>query len=128
MHVLITGAAGHLGRKLFDALEADPGYTVSGIDIRPVDHPEIHTADLSDDQGWVDLLKGVDVIVHLAGDREPAATWPSAIKHNMDATLTLYHHATAQKVSRVVLASSNWIHGDKRSTHDFLDRSTPQAQ
>ena len=34
MHVLITGAGGHLGRKLFDALENDPGYTVSGIDIR----------------------------------------------------------------------------------------------
>lgn len=125
MHVLITGAGGHLGRKLFDALEADPGYTVSGIDIRPVDHPDIHTADLSGDNGWVDLLKGVDVIVHLAGDREPTATWPSAIKHNMDATLSLYHHAAAKGVSRVVLASSNWIHGDKRFTHDVLNSATP---
>ena len=34
MHVLITGAGGHLGRKLFDTLESDPGYIVSGIDIR----------------------------------------------------------------------------------------------
>ncbi len=41
MHVLITGAGGHLGRKLFDVLEADPDYKVSGIDIRPVDHPDI---------------------------------------------------------------------------------------
>jgi nucleoside-diphosphate-sugar epimerase len=125
MHVLITGAGGHLGRKLFDTLESDPGYTVSGIDIRPVDHPDIHTADLSDDSSWVGLLKGVDVIVHLAGDREPSATWPSAIKHNMDATLTLYHHAVAMGVSRVVLASSNWIHGDKRFTHDALNSATP---
>ena len=38
MHVLITGAGGHLGRKLFDTLELLPGYTVSGIDIRPVNH------------------------------------------------------------------------------------------
>ncbi|MEX0279717.1 MAG: hypothetical protein AB3N13_00855 [Arenibacterium sp.] len=45
MHVLITGAGGHPGRKLFDALESDAGYSVSGIDIRPVDHPDIHTAD-----------------------------------------------------------------------------------
>ncbi|MFA3921003.1 NAD-dependent epimerase/dehydratase family protein [Ruegeria hyattellae] len=125
MHVLITGAGGHLGRKLFDTLESDPGYSVSGIDIRPVDHPDIHTADLSDDSSWVGLLKGVDVIVHLAGDREPSATWPSAIKHNMDATLTLYHHAVAMGVSRVVLASSNWIHGDKRFTHDALNSATP---
>ncbi|WP_377189533.1 NAD-dependent epimerase/dehydratase family protein [Ruegeria meonggei] len=124
MHVLITGAGGHLGRKLFDTLEGDPGYIVSGIDIRPVDHPDIHTADLSDNSGWISLLKGVDVIVHLAGDREPAATWASAIKHNMDATLSLYHHAAAMGVSRVVLASSNWVHGDKRFTHDALNSKT----
>lgn len=124
MHVLITGAGGHLGRKLFDTLEQDAGYTVSGIDIRPVDHPRIYTADLSGDLGWVDLLKGVDVIVHLAGDREPAATWASAITHNMDATLTLYHHAAANGVKRVVLASSNWVQGDKRFTDDVLSRET----
>lgn len=125
MHVLITGAGGHLGRKLFDALENDPGYRVSGIDVRPVDHPGIHCADLSADENWEHLLKGVDTIVHLAGDREPAATWPSAIKHNMDATLTLYHHASAYGVTRVVLASSNWLHGDKRFTNDVLNSATP---
>ena len=95
MHVLITGAGGHLGRKLFDALEKDPGCSVSGLDMRAVDHPDIHKADLSQDDQWAYLLKGVDVIVHLAGDREPAATWSSAITHNMDATLSLYHHAAA---------------------------------
>ncbi|RKF07678.1 NAD(P)-dependent oxidoreductase [Oceaniradius stylonematis] len=125
MHVLITGAGGHLGRKLFDALEAKPGYAVSGIDIRPTDHPRIHTADLSSEPVWADLFEGVDVIVHLAGDREPGATWPSAIKNNMDATLTLYHHAAARGVKRVVLASSNWLHGDKRFTGDRLDSTTP---
>jgi nucleoside-diphosphate-sugar epimerase len=125
MHVLITGAGGHLGRKLFDALEQDDGYRVSGIDIRPVDHPNIHAADLADGADWAELLDGVDVIVHLAGDREPAATWASAIKHNMDPTLTLYHHAAERGVRRVVLASSNWIHGDKRFTDDRLDSSTP---
>ncbi len=125
MHVLITGAGGHLGRKLFDVLEADPDYKVSGIDIRPVDHPDIHIADLSGDPIWIKLLEGVDVIVHLAGDREPAASWSSAIKHNMDATLLLYHHAVAMGVKRVVLASSNWVHGDKRFTTDALNSDTP---
>lgn len=125
MHVLITGAGGHLGRKLFDALEGEVDCTVSGIDIRPVDHPNIHVADLSGDAGWADLLNGVDVIVHLAGDREPGASWASAIKHNMDATLTLYHHAAKMGVGRVVLASSNWIHSDKRFADDRLDSNTP---
>lgn len=120
MHVLITGAGGHLGRKLFDMLETTPGFTVSGVDIREVDHPSIHTADLGGSDDWASLLDGVDVVVHLAGDREPAASWPSAIRNNMDATLTLYHHAAARGVRRVVLASSNWLHGDKRFTNDRL--------
>ena len=77
MHVLITGAGGHLGRKLFDLLEEDPSYQVSGLDIREVDHPRIHTADISDGEAWVRHLEGVDVVVHLAGDREPTASWDS---------------------------------------------------
>lgn len=125
MHVLITGAGGHLGRKLFDLLEADPDYEVSGLDIRDVEHPRIHTADISEGDAWAAHLDGVDVVVHLAGDREPTATWPSAIKNNMDATLSLYHHAAARGVKRVVLASSNWLHGDKRFTRDRLTSDTP---
>lgn len=125
MHVLITGAGGHLGRKLFDSLEAQTGVSVSGLDIRPVDHPRIHVADLGGDPAWAEHFEGVDVIVHLAGDREPTATWASAIKNNMDATLSLYHHASQMGVSRVVLASSNWIHGDKRFTGDLLNSATP---
>ena len=105
MHVLITGAGGHLGRKLFDAMKNDTDRKVSGLDARPVDHPDIYTVDLSNGDDWVHLLEGVDVIVHLAGDREPSATWPSAIRHNMDATLRLYHHATSMGVGRVVVAS-----------------------
>ena len=125
MHVLITGAGGHLGRKLFDFLDARPEFTVSGLDIRPVDHPQIHQADFGAHPDWAEYFDGVDVIVHLAGDRDPAATWESSIRNNMDATLALYHHAAERGVSRVVLASSNWVHGDKRFTQDRLNSSTP---
>lgn len=125
MHVMITGAGGHLGRKLFDFLENDPQFTVSGLDMRPVDHPNIHTANLSGSLEWTRFLDGVDVIVHLAGDREPTASWASSVKNNMDATLSLYHQAALKGVSRVVLASSNWIHGDKRFTDVPLNDTTP---
>lgn len=125
MHVLVTGAGGHLGRKLFDFLEKKPGITVSGLDIRPVDHPSIQVADFGSEPTWADYFKKVDVIVHLAGDREPTATWDSSIRNNMDATLALYHHAAEKGVSRVVLASSNWVHGNKRFTRDRLNGQTP---
>ena len=125
MHVLITGAGGHLGRKLFDHLEAQEDYDVTGLDIRPVDHPNIHTADFGAEPEWAAHFAGVDVIVHLAGDREPTASWASSIRNNMDATLALYHHAAQKGVGRVVLASSNWLHGDKRFTNDKLNSETP---
>jgi nucleoside-diphosphate-sugar epimerase len=63
MHVLITGAGGHLGRKLFDRLEADSAFEVSGLDLRAIDHPRIHTADLSSGEDWAEHFDGVDVIV-----------------------------------------------------------------
>ena len=124
MHVLITGAGGHLGRKVFDKIDADASFEVSGLDLRAVDHPRIYQADISEGDSWPRHLNGVDVIVHLAGDREPTATWASAIKNNMDATLSLYHHASKRGVKRVVLASSNWLHGDKRFTNDLLTSNT----
>jgi nucleoside-diphosphate-sugar epimerase len=125
MHVLITGAGGHLGGKLFEMLESDPAFDVSGLDVRTVDHPRIHVADLTTEGDWLHHLDGVDVVVHLAGDREPTASWASAIRNNMDATLALYEHCAARGVGRVVLASSNWLHGDKRFTDEKLTAKTP---
>ncbi|PSL15361.1 NAD-dependent epimerase/dehydratase family protein [Shimia abyssi] len=124
MHVLITGAGGHLGRKLFDFLSDQEEFSVTGLDLRTVDHPDIHQADFGSAPDWARHFKGVDVIVHLAGDREPTASWASSVRNNMDATLTLYHHAAQHGVSRVVLASSNWLHGDKRFTTDRLNSET----
>lgn len=112
--VIVTGAAGHLGGKLFDWLVASDRYHVQGLDLRPSDHPDIHEADFAVDGDWIELLKNTDTIVHFAGDREPTATWDSAIRNNMDATLSLYHHAVAMGVKRVVIASSNWLHGGRR--------------
>ena len=124
MHVLVTGAGGHLGRKLFDYLTLQPNITVSGLDISPVDHPNIYEADFGGEPNWTDYLNDVDVIVHFAGDREPSATWESAVRNNMDATLTLYHFAVKKNVSRFILASSNWVFGDKRFTDDVLNSKT----
>lgn len=124
MHVLITGAGGHLGRKLFDFLEAQGGMSVTGLDMQSVDHPRIYRADLGAEPDWAEHFRNVDVIVHLAGDRKPDASWESSIRNNMDATLALYHHAAEMGVSRVILASSNWVYGDKRFTNDPLDSHT----
>jgi len=119
-HVLITGASGHLGSKLFEKLGQSDRYDVSGLDLKPSGHPDIYSADLTEDGAWIEHLKDVDTIVHFAGDRDPGATWESAIDNNMDATLRLYHHAVEAGVKRVVLASSNWLHGGRRYGTEHL--------
>lgn len=83
------------------------------------------TANLAAEPNWSEHLEGVDVIVHLAGDPKPRASWPSGIRNNMNATLALYHHAVEKGVERVVFASSNWLHGDKRFTKAHLTTETP---
>ena len=88
-HVLITGASGHLGRKLFDYLEERENYEVIGLDICCGDHSHIHYADLTKSGTWEKYLEGIDVLVHLAADREPTASWESAINNNMNACIEL---------------------------------------
>ncbi len=121
--VVVTGAAGHLGRKLFDFLEQSDNHEVRGLDVRSSDHPDIHVADFFEDGAWVEHLKNTDTVVHLAGDRDPTASWESAIRNNMDATLNLYHHAVQMGVKRFVFASSNWLHGGRRFESDQLTTS-----
>lgn len=112
--VLITGAGGHLGGKLFAHLAADGRFEVTGLDLTPGDWPGIHPADLGSAGEWTGRLKGARTVVHLAGDRDPDATWSSAIRNNIDATARLYHHAAEAGVGRIVFASSNWRHGGRR--------------
>jgi len=123
--IIVTGASGHLGRKLFDYLEQAENYKVQGLDLRPSDHPGMDVADFYEDGEWVEYLKNTDTVVHLAGDREPHASWESAIRNNMDATLKLYHYAAQSGVKRVVFASSNWLHGGRRFGRDRLTTALP---
>lgn len=112
--VLITGAAGHLGGKLTDHLAADSRFKVSGLDIEPGERDNIVAADLAKDGDWVRHLEGLDTIVHLAGEGEPGASWKSAMRNNVDCSARLLHHAAEAGVGRVVLASTNWVHGGYR--------------
>lgn len=121
--VVVTGACGHLGRRIFDMLEQTDGYEAVGLDISPSDHPNIHIADFAETGNWIEHLNNQDLIVHLAGDRDPAASWDSAIRNNMDATLNLYHYAMEMGIERFVFASSNWLHGGRRFESNRLTTS-----
>lgn len=122
--VFVTGANGRLGELLLAHLANRNDVSVAGLDVVPVDNPDILTADLTGPFDWKSHLNGVDTIVHFAGDTQPSASWSSAASNNFDATLRLLHFARLAEVSRVILASSNWVLADKRFTDKALNSKT----
>jgi len=68
--VLVTGASGFIGRQLVPAL-LRTGYAVRTATRRRVSFPDSVEAaiipDLKNPVNWNPILRGVDIIVHLAG-------------------------------------------------------------
>jgi len=109
-HVLITGAAGNLGTKLRQHLQGR--YPLRLLDIDTRGDQAVMAADLSRwNEGWVDQFRGVDVVIHLAGNPKAHASWPEVIGPNIDATIHVFQAAVLTGVSRVIFASSNHVMG-----------------
>lgn len=131
--VLVTGAAGFLGRILVPAL-ADEQHVISGVRTG-VDGPD--TRVLGDLAALPDLsaaLSGVDVIVHCAArahvlreKKSDPLTLFMAV--NRDATLHLARQAVAAGVTRFVFISSIGVNGNRTDGIPFRadDPATPHA-
>jgi NAD+ dependent glucose-6-phosphate dehydrogenase len=120
MRVVITGAAGQIGKEMVE--ELSDTHEICPIDRVPIpDRPSI-IADLSQPKHakgwrtllkrarprWVESFKGADVVLHLAGDVRNYALWESVLRDNIEATWNVFECAVQQGVRRVVFASSNW--------------------
>ena len=111
--LLLTGAAGGLGRELRTRLKAycttlrvsdieDLGAQAPGEELRPVR--------LEDAPAMLDLLQGVDAVVHLGGVSTEQA-WSPILQANIIGAYNLYEAARKHSVKRVVFASSNHVTG-----------------
>ena len=125
MHVLITGAAGMLGRKLTKRL-ADAG-TLRGSSIDRIDLIDIvecptgavvcsaHVADLCEPGVAAEMLRPMpDVIFHLAGvvSGEAEADFDKGMSVNIDGTRALFDAVRfAEGTPRVVFTSSIAVFG-----------------
>ena len=113
--IVVTGATGHLGRKIFDHLSENDDLDVWGLDIRPSEHPQIIEGDITQyDSSWSYVFSDCYGVIHLAADRDNQCGWDSAIPNNIDASLNVFHAAAAHNVKRFVFASSNWVVGGYR--------------
>ncbi|MEU5365727.1 NAD(P)-dependent oxidoreductase [Streptomyces sp. NPDC005925] len=98
--VLITGAAGNMGRMLRDGLRRPMRLTDS------VPEEGCARASVTDLDAMRAAMRGVSAVVHLAGITDED-TWERIVDVNVDGTRTVLEAARLEGVRQVVLASSN---------------------
>jgi nucleoside-diphosphate-sugar epimerase len=122
--ILITGSTGNLGEKAVQALGSED-CDIIRIGRNTNERPDVIAADLTRfDPTWAQHFEGVDVVLHLASDPTPVASWDSVQRLNIDLGLNVMRAAQDAKVARFVFASSNWILGGYRFCDTFLESST----
>jgi uronate dehydrogenase len=111
--LLLTGAAGHLGRVLRPRLKArcDRLRLSDQVAIEPAGTgEEVVVCALEDRAAVHALLEGVDAVVHLGGV-STEKSWESILGANIVGMVHLYEAARAHGVKRIVYASSNHATG-----------------
>ncbi len=111
--LLLTGAAGHLGREMRRRL---PAYCTTlrlsdRLDLGAAGAAEeVRVAELNDAAAVHALLDGVDAVVHLGGvsTEQP---WPLILEANIVGMVNLYEGARLHQTKRIVYASSNHATG-----------------
>lgn len=116
--ILITGAAGAIGTTLRHGL-ADTCSLLRLTDLLPLEQPagdeEYVAADLSDATAVMDMMSGIDCVVHLGGiPRE--APWEAILPANIIGTWNVFEAARRSGVKRVIYASSNHVVGYYRTS------------
>jgi uronate dehydrogenase len=113
-HILITGAAGRIGRCLREGLQ-EPGVRLRLTDIadlgRPRDCEETVITDLASLDNALMVADGVDSIVHLASLVGADLAWKDVLRNNIETTYNVFEAARQKGVKRVVFASSIHFHG-----------------
>lgn len=109
--ILVTGASGRIGSYFAEHSHRrhDLRLMVQAMDedaerLRP--WGEVVQADLGDLGRLKELCAGVDTVVHLAADPDPAATWQRLLESNIVGTYNIFVAARAAGCRRVIFASS----------------------
>lgn len=126
--LLLTGAAGGLGRALREPLAAN--CEVLRLSDRvalgaPQAHEEVVLADLADAQAVARAMTGVDAVVHMGGISTEGPFGP-ILQANIVGMYNLYEAARTCGVKRLVFASSNHVTGFYRQSETINADAPPR--
>jgi uronate dehydrogenase len=125
--VVLTGAAGRLGRVLREPLRALTTTLVLS-DIRNLETPllegeEFQACDLADHDAVGKLVTGAELVVHFGGVAQERPFEP-ILQGNIIGQFNLYDNALAHGVKRIIFASSNHVTGSYRAD-EVIDTRQP---
>ena len=118
---LVTGACGFVGSHFIDYLLTLPEYEVRGTDLQDANQTflsskaTIAPSDLTKPKTLTPLVKGIDVIFHVASLFRYSASWEDLSAVNIEGTRNLCRAALKSKVTKFVLISSAGVYGVPRA-------------
>jgi NAD+ dependent glucose-6-phosphate dehydrogenase len=122
LKIVVTGAAGNMGRKLANHLRESSELDLRLLDISDDANLGVIACDLSRyEESWAEHFSNADVVVHFAADRSASSGWDTILPLNVDLLINVYEAVRQKKVKRIIFASSNWVvaghrFGDERIT------------
>lgn len=129
MRVVVTGAAGRLGRKVVEILQ-NAGHQTSGVDISPSPAPGHVVADILNPTVAPDLMRGADALIHTAGRLGcHGEDGEQTYVENLNMAYRAFSAAAQAGVKKVILASSiqviGWGADPARSIWGFTPEYLP---
>ena len=132
--ILVTGADGFIGRQLCRTL-SQKGWWVKGAIRQTATAPAeagqyVPVGDIGPETDWTDALRGVDLVVHLAGRahirRDRAANSLAEYERiNTLGTMRLAQMAAAAQVKRFIFLSSVKVNGEETYDQPFVETDRP---
>jgi uronate dehydrogenase len=111
--VLITGAAGRIGRVLTEGLHER--YQLRLLFNRTVldqqYDEEIIVGNLGDLEKMEEAVDGMDAVIHMAGNPSGGASFEETVEANVVGTHNIYEACKRKGVKRVIFASTNHVTG-----------------
>lgn len=130
MHVLVTGSAGRVGRRVVALLRAR-GDTVTGFDLKPLAMHDTGYRQVigafEDADAVARAIDGADAVLHLGAYMSwLPANAANVYEANATGTFHLLAAAAAANVQRFVFASTGEVHPEVRPRYLPVDESHPR--